>query len=165
MKAQIRAIAIFLFCSLCLSGCQTNQSKQEKIPYLSHQTYAVAHLGYEKIEYLSGYTERYLDRDQLSIHYLSPGDYYLIIPRYENMELFLYQNDITTGDSVLIYQESNCEPFIVQCNVSDIFADATIQFNYEGTASTFSPFISLKDGSIDVGPNGLLLTLEEESNL
>lgn len=164
MKTQIGAISMLLFCSLCLSGCQTHQTKQENIPYLSHQTYAVAHLGYEKIEYLSGYAERYLDSDQLPIHYLSSGDYYLIIPRYENMELFLYQNDMTTDDSTLIYQEPNCGPFIVQCNVSDIFADATIQLDYEGTTSTFSPFISLKDGSIDVGSNGLLLTLEEQNN-
>ena len=70
----------------------------------------------------------------------------------------LYRNDIETLQPALIYEDPDCEPFILQCNASDIFADATIQLTYKNETVEFSPFISLKDGSVDIGPQGLDLT-------
>ena len=140
------------------SSSQAQTSKRDQIPFTDSQSYAVAHLGYLEIEDLDYYVQRYLDSDDVPIHYLSSGDYYLIIPRYEGMELSLYANDFNTSQSTLIYQESDCQPFILQCNVSDIFADATIELTYQGEKVSFSPFISLKDGSLDIGEHGLDLT-------
>lgn len=137
---------------------QAQTSKRDSIPFTDGQSYAVAHLGYQEIEDLDYYVQRYLDSDDIPIHYLSSGDYYLIIPRYEGMELSLYANDFNTSQSTLFYQESDCQPFIIQCNVSDIFADATIELTYQGETVSFSPFISLKDGSLDIGEHGLDLT-------
>ena len=112
----------------------------------------------QEIEDLEFYAERYLDSDELPVHYFSDGDYYLVIPRYTEMKLSLYRNDIVTSSSALVYEEPDCRPFILQCNVSDIFPDAAIQLTYAGETVEFSPFISLKDGSVDVGERGLLLT-------
>ena len=140
---------------------ETVASKRDNIPFEEGQAYAVAHLGYLEIEDLDYYVERYLDGDQLPTHYFSYGDYYLVIPRYSGMELSLYRNDITTSDATLVYEEPDCRSFIIQCNVSDIFPDATIQLRYEGTAVEFSPFISLKDGSVVVGEKGLNITKHE----
>lgn len=136
----------------------TQTSKRDQIPFADGQSYAVAHLGYQEIEDLDYYVQRYLDSDDVPVHYLSSGDYYLIIPRYEGMELSLYANDFNTSQSTLIYQESDCQPFILQCNVSDIFADATVELTYQGEKVSFPPFISLKDGSLDIGEHGLDLT-------
>lgn len=140
------------------SCSQTQTSKRDQIPFTDGQSYAVAHLGYLEIEDLDYYVQRYLDSDDIPIHYLSSGDYYLIIPRYEGMELSLYVNDFNTSQSTLFYQETDCQPFILQCNVSDIFPDATIELTYQGEKVSFSPFISLKDGSLDIGEHGLDLT-------
>lgn len=140
------------------SSSQTQTSKRDQIPFTDGQSYAVAHLGYLEIEDLDYYVQRYLDSDDIPIHYLSSGDYYLIIPRYEGMELSLYVNDFNTSQSTLFYQETDCQPFILQCNVSDIFPDATIELTYQGEKVSFSPFISLKDGSLDIGEHGLDLT-------
>lgn len=137
---------------------QAQTSKRDQIPFADGQSYAVAHLGYQQIEDLDYYVQRYLDSDDVPVHYLSSGDYYLIIPRYEGMELSLYANDFNTSQSTLIYQESDCQPLILQCNVSDIFADATVELTYQGEKVSFSPFISLKDGSLDIGEHGLDLT-------
>lgn len=137
---------------------QPQASKRDQIPFADGQSYAVAHLGYQEIEDLDYYVQRYLDSDDIPIHYLSSGDYYLIIPRYEGMELSLYANDFNTSDSTLFYQQADCQPFIIQCNVSDIFPDATIELTYKGETVSFSPFISLKDGSLDIGEHGLDLT-------
>lgn len=74
------------------------------------------------------------------------------------MELTLYRNDMETMDPLLLYEDPDCKPFILQCNASDIFADATIRLSYGEETAEFSPFISLKDGAVDVGEQGLLLT-------
>lgn len=167
MRRNILLIAALLFCTL-LAGCAFSPSgsaptpprasKRDNIPFAENQFYAVAHLGYQEIEDLEFYAEQYLDSDELPVHYFSDGDYYLVIPRYTEMKLSLYRNDIVTSSSALVYEEPDCRPFILQCNVSDIFPDAAIQLTYEGETVEFSPFISLKDGSVDVGERGLLLT-------
>lgn len=118
----------------------------------------MAYLGYQQMEDLDDYTAQYLDSDQLPVHYISSGDFYLVIPRYAGMELSLYRNDMETMDPVLLYEDPDCKPFILQCNASDIFADATIRLSYGEETAEFSPFISLKDGTVDVGEQGLLLT-------
>ena len=46
----------------------------------------------------------------------------------------------------------------MQCNVSDIFADVTVRLEYNGETAEFSPFISLKDGTLMIGERGLDLT-------
>ena len=110
------------------------------------------------MEDLSYYTQRYLDSGDLPIHYFSPGEYYLIIPRYPDMSLALYKNDIQTGQPALVYEDPVCEPFLIQCNISDIFSDVTVELAYQGETVSFSPYISLKDGSVQVGERGLDLS-------
>ena len=177
-----RALALLLAAALCcalLAGCAapaggedgsggsggTSGSQEgpgEGIPFEEGQLYAVAYLGYQEMGALEEYAQRYLDGGRLPVHYLSPGDFYLVIPRYAGMELALYRNDVETGAAELIYEDPDCGPFVLQCNVSDIFADATIRLDYQGETAEFSPFISLKDGSVDAGARGLLLTGEED---
>ena len=60
-------------------------SRQDSIPFTGDQLYAAAYLGFEEMEDLSYYTQRYLDSGDLPIHYFSPGEYYLIIPRYPDI--------------------------------------------------------------------------------
>lgn len=156
-----------LLCTGCVGltgsgdlGADTN-GKLDNIPFSEHHSYAVAHLGYLEPTDLDFYAEKYLDSDKLPTYYISSGDYYLVIPRYSGMALSLYQNDVETSASALLLQDPDCRPFILQCNASDIFADATVCLTYNGKSVEFSPFISLKDGSIDVGANGLDITKRE----
>lgn len=160
MKKTVFGLSALLLCLGLLSSCtsQPEASKQDSISFEDGQYYAAAYLGYQQIDDLDYYVERYLDHDRLPIHYLSAGDYYLVIPRYAGMELSLYRNDLETSQPILIYEDPDCQPFILQCNASDIFADATIRLTYEGETAEFSPFISLKDGSVDIGTQGLNLT-------
>lgn len=149
-----------LVCFGLLAGCtgQHQASKRDSIPFTQGQLYAAAYLGYQQIDDLNYYVEQYLDSDQIPVHYLSDGDYYLVIPRYSGMKLALYHNDIETLEPTLLYEDPDCRPFILQCNASDIFADATISLTYGEETAEFSPFISLKDGSVEIGDQGLDLT-------
>ena len=164
MKKSTSWILPTLICLSLLTGCETEQkaSKRDAIPFVEEQYYAVAYLGYQQIDDLDDYVEQYLDSDQLPVHYFSDGDYYLVIPRYSGMGLSLYHNDLETSQSTLVYEDPDCEPFLIQCNVSDIFADATIQLTYQNEVVEFSPFISLENGSVDIGECGLELTKDAD---
>lgn len=133
-------------------------SKRDTIPFDAGQLYAAAYLGYQTIEGLDYYADRYLDSAELPIHYVSDGDYYLVIPRYDSTSLSLYVNDIETSLSTLRFFDPDCGPFIIQCNTSDIFTDITARLGYNGETAEFSPFISLKDGELMIGEGGLDLT-------
>ena len=161
-----RGFCFLMLLPLCLllSGCSSpaaeSPSKRNQISFAGDQLYAVAHLGYLKMTDYDFYREAYLDSDP-PIHYFSAGDYYLVIPRYDGMGLALYRNDLETSAAALVYEDGDCRPFILQCNASDIFPDATIRLTWEGESAEFSPFLSLMDGSLDIGERGLLLTKEE----
>lgn len=159
MKKHVCRTLLLLIC-LLLAGCATKSldSKRDAIPFSEGQYYAAAYLGYQEAEGLAFYAERYLDSDQLPTHYLSAGDYYLVIPRYDGMQMQLYRNDLETSQKILLYEDPDCGPFLLQCNVSDIFSDATVRLTYEGETVEFSPFLSLKDGSVEIGEYGLNLT-------
>lgn len=136
-----------------------SQSGGASIPFEEGQLYAVAYLGYQDQSELYKYRQ-YLDRPDLPTHYVSDGDFYLIIPRYPDMEVNLLRNDIQTGESDLFYHSLICEPFILQCNASDIFCDVTVRLHWGESETEFSPFISLKDGTLEVGDWGLNLSPE-----
>ena len=168
MKRKVMYLVIMISLLGLFSGCTQEQkendnsnseiSKIESIPFLNDQLYAVAYLGYNEINELSFYIENYLDNENIPVHYLSQGEYYLVVPRYKNMSLKLYKNDMETMQPSLIFEEKECRPFIIQCNLSDIFSDATIRFTYNDEAVEFSPYISLKDGAVEVGDRGLNIT-------
>ena len=130
-----------LISSCLLAGCAAQApGPQHDIPFSQEQYYAAAYLGYQQIDGLDHYVEAYLYSDQLPTHYLSDGDYYLIIPRYPGMKLSLYRNDITTSQPALVFEDPDCGPFILQCNASDIFADATVCLAYQEASVSFTPF-------------------------
>lgn len=119
-------------------------SKEEAIPFEEGQLYAVAYLGYQEEKSMEK-VEQYLDATDLPTHYVSYGEIYLVIPRYEDMDLTLLRNDIETDQSDLFYEEPNCGPFILQCNASDIFSDVTVRLTRGEESVEFSPYVSLKD--------------------
>lgn len=141
-----------------IGSAPTPVSKRDAIPFEEGQLYAAAYLGYQAIDDWDYYAERYLDSGDIPTHYVSDGDYYLVIPRYDGMSLSLYVEDIETFASTLRFYDPDCGSFIVQCNVSDIFTDITARFEYDGETAEFSPFISLKDGTLMIGERGLDLT-------
>ena len=164
MKQKRYLFAVLAVLCLALTAC-TQAAPSEEAPALPYenitfqegQLYAAAYLGWEEMEGLSDYQTAYLKGESVPVHYISPGEFYLIIPRYPDMAVKLYQNDINGAAPVLLFEAENCVPFVVQCNISDIFSDLTVELSYGGEAVSFSPYISLKDGSVQVGERGLEL--------
>lgn len=81
---------------------------------------------------------------------LGGEELYLVIPRY-NSETYLNKLEMTeNGETKKELYMMSMPPFFVKCNVSDIFANAEITFNYKGKEYIYIPYISLKDGSVVV---------------
>ena len=159
---RIIAFAAVLLCMVSLVSCGEGkpEGRYENIPFEEGQLYAVAYLGYEEMTDVTYYQENYLNGEKLPIHYISEGEYYLIVPRYEGMTVELRWNNILSAGGKLFYKETDCRPFVIQCNISDIFSDVTVRVTYESESVEFSPYISLKDGSVEVGERGLELVKE-----
>ena len=187
MKKITALLGALLLCGLLLAGCGSEETTEDKeqltetvendeqlpesagdeeqltkmdaIPFGEGQFYAVAHLGYQDMSSFDDYADLYLDDPEVPVHYISDGDYYLVIPKTP-MDLKIYRNDVDTDESTLIFHDPVCEPFVVQCNVSDIFADTTIVLSNDGATEEFTPFISLENGEIQMNDAGVLLTLD-----
>lgn len=173
MKKIILCLLLAFVLVLSMTGCTENKNQSsipeessiekaeteiEKIAFDDNEMYAIAYLGYEKQDDFSYYVDKYSLNENMPVHFFSEGEYYLVIPRYSNMDLALYKNDMNTSEPSLVYESKAVEPFIIQCNVSDIFPDAKICLTYENEKIEFSPFVSLKDGSIEVGEKGKDIT-------
>jgi len=129
------------------------------LPYTDGQLYAAAYLGYQAPTDLDFFRQTYFGGRELPVHHISDGDFYLIIPRDPNATVRLLRNDMLTQTSSIFYEQPDGSPFVIGCNVSDIFPDVTVEITAsDGEKVSFSPFISLKDGSVEVGERGLNIT-------
>ena len=162
MRLQKLLLAALALLCLALTACARTAEETalpyENIDFQEGQLYAAAYLGWEEMEDLDFYRETYLRGADVPVHYVSPGEFYLIIPRYPDTAVKLCRNDIAGAEPVLVYEAEVCVPFAVQCNISDIFSDVTVELSRGGETVSFSPYISLKDGSVQVGERGLDLT-------
>lgn len=78
---------------------------------------------------------------------------YLIIPRECEMEVYsLSMDEVDEEDFVMKekYIKTMNKPFYITCNVSDIIANSLLRVNKDGKQYSYSPYISLKDGSVFV---------------
>ena len=176
---QRTILSTLVLCALLLAGCGTAAQTPDAtptpapeaaatptptsdplstLPYTDGQLYAAAYLGYQAPTDLDFFQQTYFGGRELPVHHISDGDFYLIIPRDPNATVRLYKNDMVTDSKTLFYEQTNGDAFVIGCNVSDIFPDVTVEITSGGETVDFSPFISLKDGSVQVGARGLNIT-------
>lgn len=177
MKKRVFRLTLVLLalCELLLTGCGTDTPAPtptpeqaaatptpdplSTLPYEDGQLYAAAYLGYLEPKDLDFFRQTYFGGRELPVHHISDGDFYLIIPRDPNATVRLLRNDMLTQTSSIFYEQPDGSPFVIGCNVSDIFPDVTVEITAsDGEKVSFSPFISLKDGSVEVGERGLNIT-------
>ena len=139
------------------------------LPYEDGQFYAAAYLGYLEPKDLDFFRQTYFGGRELPVHHISDGDFY---PGKQgahtgahrqdgnpNATVRLLRNDMLTQTSSIFYEQPDGSPFVIGCNVSDIFPDVTVEITAsDGEKVSFSPFISLEDGSVEVGERGLNIT-------
>ena len=136
------ALLLTLALTACSPSPDAEASRAAELPYTEGQLYAAAWLGWQDTGDLSRYADLCPGIEEAPVLHLSDGEYWL------------------TSEARLVYSDPDCEALILQCNISDIFPDAEIRLRCEEGEAEFSPYISLRDGSVVLGPEGLDLTRE-----
>ena len=131
---------------------------QSAIPFADGQLYAVAYAGFDEPEALDTWVETYLNGERPETVEISEGEYYLVIPRNPGTMLRVLKEDFDTGEKSAVYEDPDGKPVILHCNASDIFFDATVELTDAAGTVSFTPYISPRDGAIEIGEHGLLLT-------
>lgn len=162
---------LMMACVLCLCACgnqeESSKPASNNVKWEENTSYAVGFLGYgdEAKEKVAVALERYLpDSSVDSIQRVeTEGDeWYLIIPREATTEVNVFELEFETepkrGDKIAELEKG--KPFILRCNVSDIMPNQVIEFKNGSKELSYSPSISLMDGSVAVGEYGQALELE-----
>lgn len=136
----------------------TEQTTPSAIPFADGQLYAVAYAGFDEPEALDTWIETYLNGERPETVEISDGEYYLVIPRNPGTILRVLKEDFDTGEKSVAYEDPDGKPIILHCNASDIFFDADVELTDAAGTVSFTPYISPRDGAIEIGEHGLLLT-------
>lgn len=136
----------------------TEQTTPSAIPFADGQLYAVAYAGFDEPEALDTWIETYLNGERPETVEISDGEYYLVIPRNPGTMLRVLKEDFDTGEKSVAYEDPDGKPIILRCNASDIFFDADVELTDAAGTVSFTPYISPRDGAIEIGEHGLLLT-------
>ena len=81
-------------------------------------------------------------------------EFYLVIPKYKATSIALRQLDLTEQgklsqvENLPVENMSVTGPALLAVNISDIYSNAKIILKHRDQVSEFTPFISLKDGSL-----------------
>ena len=91
----------------------------------------------------------YID-SEVKFYDLNGDEIYLIVPKYKDTTVKIYESELTDDGNL---EKANLvdtlsEPFIIKCNISDIVPSVILKITHEDRVEEYSPFISLKDGSL-----------------
>lgn len=104
--------------------------------------------------------EKYFNEDFM-LYETNGEELYFIVPIQKNVTMNIYSAVMEEADIVkdkLI--ASTNKPFILKCNVSDIIPNIIIEIKQNNIVYEYSPYISLKDGSLYVNEYVLDVTKE-----
>ena len=91
---------------------------------------------------------------------------YLIAPRYDNTTITIYETSMEMygerGD--IVYSGELFIPSLFVCNYSDLFSNCIIELTANGETISFSPYISLMDGSLVLPDNVQDISVPENYN-
>lgn len=90
-----------------------------------------------------------IDVNKLDKVNLEGQDNFVIVPKYQKTRFYIYRLDMNENaefNETLIFETSNA--FYINCNPSDLYSNVKIVAEYEKSKYEYSPWYSLKDGSL-----------------
>ena len=112
----------------------------------------IVQIGGLEEDYDYSVVDKYFNTKEFETISLEGTEKYLIIPRDCEVKVYsLAMGEV--DDDILMnetYIKTMTEPFYITCNVSDIIANSLIRVMKDGKQYSYSPYISLKDGSLVV---------------
>lgn len=95
--------------------------------------------------------DKYFNTRDFDTVELEGTEKYLIIPRDCEVDVYSLSMDEVDEFELLMkekYIKTMDKPFYITCNISDIMANSLLRLNIDGKQYSYSPYISLKDGSL-----------------
>jgi len=166
MSVLVTFAAVLLVC-----GCGSTTSRKEQkttIEWNDNAQYAVAFLGYmveDQDSVLRKYAEVYLPDTSVKdipIYEADGDELYLIVPRSTAVKIEVYErylNDQGVEKGEKLFDVPQGSPFVIQCNLSELYSNCSIELTEGEQTIDFSPFISLKDGTLSVTEQGQDITI------
>ena len=112
----------------------------------------IVQIGGLEEDYDYSVVDKYFKTKEFETINLDGTEKYLIIPRDCEVQVYLLAMG-EADDNILMnetYIKTMTEPFYITCNVSDIIANSLLRVIKDGKQYDYSPYISLKDGSLVV---------------
>ena len=140
------------------------------LSYVGDMTGGMYQIVSDILEY-DGYADAYpflTEVDQSSCVEYTGEVLFVFVPR-EDLSVTIYADEITDAgeyagkkDTVL-FQGKDGEPVFVRCNESDLFSNICVTVSGQQEEADFHPFISLKDGTLEMDAEGFFdFTLSEQ---
>lgn len=113
----------------------------------------IMYIGGSEEDYDFILVDKYFNTRNFETVELEGTEKYLIIPRDCEVEVYsLSMDEVDETDFVMREKHIKTmnKPFYITCNVSDIISNSLLRVNEDGKQYSYSPYISLKDGSVVV---------------
>lgn len=97
--------------------------------------------------------DKYFNTREFETVELEGEEKYLIIPRDCEIEVYALSMDEIDEENFEMterYIKTMDKPFYITCNVSDIISNSLVRIKKDGKQYSYSPYVSLKDGTIYV---------------
>lgn len=177
----MKKIFLMLLCAMLVFGLaacdsddvavQTDETPANEVVWQDGEIYAMALLGYsgdfadgELDDEIDGYLELYVpELSAADVHWVdATGDEnYLVIPRFDGLvTVNVLGMPSESGEQTVgeVLDQFEAAPFVLTCNVSDIYGNALVTVEADGEVVSFEPRISLMDGSLIVSGDGQDIT-------
>lgn len=112
----------------------------------------IVQIGGLEEDYKYSLVDKYFKTKEFETINLDGTEKYLIIPRDCEVQVYSLAMGKVDDDILMneTYIKTMTEPFYITCNVSDIIANSLLKVVKDGKQYSYSPYISLKDGSLVV---------------
>ena len=180
MKKNRLVIILLLVVLVTVSGCgskpeaensATTSTKVEGNTVVAPQTAgvdwqdgalcAIAFVGYESMDKHLYSNSLFMVNEELSLqqeyqdYVIYTGDeVYFVVPRYKDATFKIEEMEHGTGIIGDVLFEGDYVPALIVCNISDLYPNCLITITGNGESVSFSPSISLADGSVVIPSNG-----------
>ncbi len=90
------------------------------------------------------------DVDEIPFYNYGGPEIFCVIPHYVGSSITVKRSELTEQGELVAKEtlDTSDKPMIIQCNESDLYSNVMITIKYNDKSTTFTPYISLKDGSV-----------------